>query len=97
MVAIKLIRLQNAHARHLELVEREIEVLQRAEEKKHPNIVSFEGHFKHQGIPCLVMEYCAGGTLFHRIRDLKNRDKFLKEEEFISYLAQISAGVEVRR
>lgn len=95
VVAIKLIRLQNAHARHLELVEREIEVLQRAEEKKHPNIVSFRGHFKHQGIPCLVMEYCAGGTLFHRIRDLKNRDKFLKEEEFISYLAQISAGVEV--
>lgn len=94
-LAIKLINIQNANARHWELVEREIEVLVKAEKKKHPNIVSFHGHFKHDGIPCLVMEYCAGGTLYHKIRALKTEGKIMKEEDFISYLTQIASAVEV--
>lgn len=94
-LAIKLIDIQNSNARHWEMVEREIEVLQRAEEKKHPNIVSFNGHFKHNGVPCLVMEYCGGGTLYQKIRDLKTEGKFIKEEDFMSYLTQIASAVEV--
>lgn len=94
-LAIKLIDIQNSNARHWEMVEREIEVLQRAEEKKHPNIVSFYGHFKHNGVPCLVMEYCGGGTLYQKIRDLKTEGKFIKEEDFMSYLTQIASAVEV--
>lgn len=94
-LAIKLIDIQNSNARHWEMVEREIEVLERAEEKKHPNIVSFYGHFKHNGVPCLVMEYCGGGTLYQKIRDLKTEGKFIKEEDFMSYLTQIASAVEV--
>lgn len=94
-LAIKLIEIQNSNARHWEMVEREIEVLERAEEKKHPNIVSFYGHFKYNGVPCLVMEYCGGGTLYQKIRDLKTEGKIIKEEDFMSYLTQIASAVEV--
>lgn len=46
------------------MVEREIEVLERVEEKKYFNIVFFYGYFKYNGVFCLVMEYCGGGMLY---------------------------------
>ncbi|XP_062598400.1 serine/threonine-protein kinase Nek4-like [Saccostrea cucullata] len=93
--AVKLIHIKGDTSRHWELVEREVEVLQKAEEKKHPNIVSFKEYFKHNTVPCVVMEYCGGGTLYQKIRDLKKEGKVINEEEFISILQQIALGVEV--
>ncbi|XP_048738726.2 serine/threonine-protein kinase Nek4-like isoform X3 [Ostrea edulis] len=93
--AVKLIHVKGANDRHWELVEREVEVSRKAEERKHPNIVSFKEHFKQDGVPCVVMEYCGGGTLYQKIRNLKREDKTIHEDEFISILQQIASGVEV--
>jgi serine/threonine protein kinase len=92
---VKLIHVKGAKDRHWELVEREVEVFQKAEERKHPNIVSFIEYFKHDEVPCVVMEYCGGGTLYEKIRNLKREDKTIDEDDFISILHQIASGVEV--
>ena len=87
--------MKGAKDRHKELVEREVDLLQQVEAKKNPNIVTFKETFTKGDDPCVVMEYCDGGTLYEKIRDLKKQNKTMCEEEFIDTLQQIVNGVEV--
>ena len=87
--------MKGAKDRHKELVEREVDLLQHVEAKNNPNIVAFKEKFTQGDDPCVVMEYCDGGTLYEKIRDLKKQNKTMCEEEFIDTLQQIVCGVEV--
>ncbi|XP_048837855.1 serine/threonine-protein kinase Nek3 [Brienomyrus brachyistius] len=57
---------------------------------KHPNIVAFRDSFEAGGHLYIVMEYCAGGDLLHRIKQQKNTP--FPPEMILSWFAQMCVG-----
>ncbi len=58
---------------------------------RHPNIVEIETVFYENSIPCIVMEYIQGETLWDRV---KNRG-VLTETEALTYIKQIGSALKV--
>jgi len=49
---------------------------------KHPNIVSYIDSFEEMGNLCIVMDYCEGGDLHHKLQSLKGQ--FISEDQVFS-------------
>ncbi|KAM6946081.1 serine/threonine-protein kinase Nek3 [Aplochiton taeniatus] len=57
---------------------------------KHPNIVAFRESFEADGHLYIVMEYCSGGDLLHRIKEQKTT--LLQVEDILKWFAHMCAG-----
>jgi serine/threonine protein kinase len=86
-VAIKVIKKKNMSLKELELQKREIEVLKICQ---HPNVIRMLDVFENPEYIYIVLEYCAGGDLFHY---LDKRD-FKIHEDLARHIAhQIAAAI----
>ncbi|XP_028857573.1 serine/threonine-protein kinase Nek3 isoform X2 [Denticeps clupeoides] len=57
---------------------------------QHPNIVAFRDAFEADGSLYIVMEFCGGGDLLHRIRQQKN--VLFTEDVILKWFSQMCAG-----
>ncbi|MED6276814.1 hypothetical protein CHARACLAT_006780 [Characodon lateralis] len=57
---------------------------------KHPSIVAFREVFEADGLLCIVMEYCSGGDLLHKIQ-LQKSSQFTVDN-ILKWFAQMCAG-----
>ncbi|XP_048738713.1 serine/threonine-protein kinase Nek4-like isoform X2 [Ostrea edulis] len=89
--AVKEINFKKANSKELEHLAREEDILKSLCEQRHENIVQYIESFKINTILYLVMEYCAGGSLYQYLRE---RNTGLDENEFKTYLEQILNGVQ---
>jgi serine/threonine protein kinase len=91
-LAVKEIDFKKANSKELEHLTREEAILRSLCEHRHENIVQYIDSFKINTVLYLVMEYCAGGSLYQYLRQ---RNNGLDENEFRVYLEQILNGVQV--
>lgn len=92
-LAIKCINLgaANYNSTQKRWLDREINILNDPDLKKHPNIVRYVEYFTHENFLCIVMDYYEGGNLYAYIRKRKS----IQESTFMEYLDQLSNGLEV--
>ncbi|XP_030007836.1 serine/threonine-protein kinase Nek3 isoform X2 [Sphaeramia orbicularis] len=57
---------------------------------RHPNIVAFREAFEADDLLCIVMEYCSGGDLLHRIQQQKTAQFCV--DDILKWFAQMCAG-----
>ncbi|XP_077396668.1 serine/threonine-protein kinase Nek3 isoform X2 [Festucalex cinctus] len=57
---------------------------------KHENIVAFHETFEADDLLCIVMEYCSGGDMLHRIRQQKSKQ--FRIDDILKWFAQMCAG-----
>ncbi|XP_019742953.1 serine/threonine-protein kinase Nek3 isoform X2 [Hippocampus comes] len=57
---------------------------------KHENIVAFHEAFEADDLLCIVMEYCSGGDMLHRIREQKTKQFCI--DDILKWFAQMCAG-----
>ncbi|XP_077421866.1 serine/threonine-protein kinase Nek3 isoform X2 [Vanacampus margaritifer] len=57
---------------------------------KHDNIVAFHETFEDDDLLCIVMEYCRGGDMLHRIRQQKSKQFCI--DDILKWFAQMCAG-----
>ncbi|VDI62163.1 NIMA (never in mitosis gene a)-related kinase [Mytilus galloprovincialis] len=91
-LAIKCINLgaANYNSTQKRWLDREINILNDPDLKKHPNIVRYVEYFTHENFLCIVMDYYEGGNLYAYIRKRKS----IQESAFMEYLDQLSNGLE---
>ncbi|KAL4492626.1 hypothetical protein ABPG72_007739 [Tetrahymena utriculariae] len=70
----------------LHLFRRELEILKSLD---HPNVIKFYETYQDKKYFHLVMEYCSGGELLHRIA----QDKMASEEKMVKIMKKIFLGV----
>ncbi|CAC5373797.1 NEK1_4_5 [Mytilus coruscus] len=91
-LAIKRINLVAANVNETQKrwLDREINILNDPDLKKHPNIVRYVEYFTQDNFLCIVMDYYEGGSLYAYIRKRKS----IPESTFMEYLDQLSNGLE---
>lgn len=90
-LALKRINLFTASETQRKWLDREINILNDPDLKRHPNIVKYIEYFIHSNFLCIVMDFYEGGTLHSYIRK-KNP---ISESIFMEYFEQITQGLEV--
>uniref|UniRef100_A0A061R280 non-specific serine/threonine protein kinase n=1 Tax=Tetraselmis sp. GSL018 TaxID=582737 RepID=A0A061R280_9CHLO len=74
-----------------EQVLNEVEMMKRA--GWHPNLVSYKGHFyTAEGVLCIVMGYCEGGTLAELLRSM-DPGVSLAEEQIMDWFIQLALAI----
>ncbi|CAF2601961.1 unnamed protein product [Rotaria sp. Silwood2] len=58
------------------------------------HIVKFHESFLENDCLCIVTEYCEGGDLDHRIKELKKQNRKLEEDQVVEWLIQILIAVQ---
>eukprot|EP00920_Eleutheroschizon_duboscqi_P019434 GHVT01046010.1.p1 GENE.GHVT01046010.1~~GHVT01046010.1.p1 ORF type:complete len:915 (+),score=188.13 GHVT01046010.1:2018-4762(+) len=94
LFVVKVIDTSAMSTEELEHAEREAEFLRRC--SAHPSVVDFVDSFRipnFSGSSAIVMEYCEGGDLFNRLRDLQQKGKALSEEELLRWIYQVADGL----
>ncbi|XP_034024337.1 serine/threonine-protein kinase Nek3 isoform X2 [Thalassophryne amazonica] len=59
---------------------------------KHPNIVAFRETFEFGDLLCIIMEYCSGGDLLHRIQ--KQKALQFSADDILKWFSQMCAGTQ---
>nr|XP_033782552.1 serine/threonine-protein kinase Nek4 isoform X2 [Geotrypetes seraphini] len=87
---IKKLHLQNASSRERKAAEQEAQLLSQL---KHPNIVTYRESWEGEdGLLYIVMGFCEGGDLYHRIKE--QRGKFLEESQVVEWFVQIAMALQ---
>merc|ERR1719197_429261 len=60
---------------------------------KHPYIVRYRESFLEDGWLCIVMDYCEGGDLHVRIKEAKQRNRPIPEEQVARWLTQATLAL----
>ncbi|MGK7930343.1 MAG: SUMF1/EgtB/PvdO family nonheme iron enzyme [Microcystaceae cyanobacterium] len=81
----KIQRRDTEYEKYLKRFKKEGQRLARFGEKPHPNIVQVTDYFEEASLPCLVMDYVDGETLFEVIR----RRGAIPEGEMVGWIKQI--------
>lgn len=90
-LALKMINLSAANTKQRNWLDREINILNDPNLKKHPNIVKYIEYFIHSHFLCIVMDFYEGGTLYSYIR----KKKPISESTFMEFFEQITQSIEV--
>ena len=90
-VALKRINLFTASETQRKWLDREINILNDPDLKRHPNVVKYIEYFIHSNFLCIVMDFYEGGTLYSYIR----KKKPISESIFMEFFEQITQGLEV--
>lgn len=89
---IKKMNLRNAPCKERKAAEQEAQLLSSL---KHPNIVAYKGSWEGEdGLLYIVMSYCEGGDLYHKLKDQKGKP--LSESQVVEWFVQISMALQVR-
>ncbi|XP_053577005.1 serine/threonine-protein kinase Nek4 isoform X2 [Bombina bombina] len=87
---IKKLNLQNAPRRERKAAEQEAQLLSRL---KHPNIVAYKESWEGEdGLLYIVMGYCEGGDLYHKLKEQKG--KLLAESQVVDWFVQIAMALQ---
>ncbi|XP_030061949.1 serine/threonine-protein kinase Nek4 isoform X2 [Microcaecilia unicolor] len=87
---IKKLHLQNTSSRERKAAEQEAQLLSQL---KHPNIVTYRESWEGEdGLLYIVMGFCEGGDLYHRLKD--QRGKFLEESQVVEWFVQIAMALQ---
>eukprot|EP00127_Corallochytrium_limacisporum_P001492 Clim_evm12s60 gene=Clim_evmTU12s60 len=76
--------------RVLEDVKREIKIMRKLD---HQNIIRFKSAFEDKDTMKIVMEYVSGGNLDEELRERRQKDNFLSEEDVAIVFGQLCIGV----
>ncbi|XP_072277140.1 serine/threonine-protein kinase Nek4 [Pyxicephalus adspersus] len=87
---IKKLNLRNAPRRERKAAEQEAQLLSKL---KHPNIVAYKESWEGgDGLLYIVMGYCEGGDLYHKLKDQKA--KLLPESQVVEWFVQIAMALQ---
>ncbi|KAM3915087.1 serine/threonine-protein kinase Nek4 [Leptodactylus fuscus] len=87
---IKKLSLRNAPRRERKAAEQEAQLLSQL---KHPNIVAYKESWEaDDGFLYIVMSFCEGGDLYHKLKEQKN--KLLPESQIVEWFVQIAMALQ---
>ncbi|NXE22896.1 NEK4 kinase, partial [Ardeotis kori] len=87
---IKKLNLKNASSRERKAAEQEAQLLSQL---KHPNIVTYRESWQGEdGLLYIVMGFCEGGDLYHRLKEQKG--KLLPENQVVEWFVQIAMALQ---
>ncbi|XP_010017542.1 PREDICTED: LOW QUALITY PROTEIN: serine/threonine-protein kinase Nek4, partial [Nestor notabilis] len=87
---IKRLNLKNASSRERKAAEQEAQLLSQL---KHPNIVTYRESWQGEdGLLYIVMGFCEGGDLYHKLKDQKG--KLLPENQVVEWFVQIAMALQ---
>ncbi|NXP51894.1 NEK4 kinase, partial [Heliornis fulica] len=87
---IKTLNLKNASRRERRAAEQEAQLLSQL---KHPNIVTYRESWQGEdGLLYIVMGFCEGGDLYHRLKEQKG--KLLPENQVVEWFVQIAMALQ---
>ncbi|KAM5148276.1 serine/threonine-protein kinase Nek4 isoform 2-T2 [Mantella aurantiaca] len=87
---IKKMNLRNAPRKERKAAEQEAQLLSTL---KHPNIVAYKGSWEGEdGLLYIVMSYCEGGDLYHKLKDQKG--KLVPESQVVEWFVQIAMALQ---
>ncbi|KFZ64720.1 Serine/threonine-protein kinase Nek4, partial [Antrostomus carolinensis] len=87
---IKKLNLKNASNRERKAAEQEAQLLSQL---KHPNIVTYRESWQGEdGLLYIVMGFCEGGDLYHRLKEQKG--KLLPENQVVEWFVQIAMALQ---
>ncbi|XP_072203622.1 serine/threonine-protein kinase Nek4 isoform X2 [Excalfactoria chinensis] len=87
---IKKLNLKHASSRERKAAEQEAQLLSQL---KHPNIVAYRESWQGEdGLLYIVMGYCEGGDLYHRLKEQKG--KLLPENQVVEWFVQIAMALQ---
>ncbi|NXL87635.1 NEK4 kinase, partial [Alectura lathami] len=87
---IKKLNLKNASSRERKAAEQEAQLLSQL---KHPNIVAYRESWQGEdGLLYIVMGFCEGGDLYHRLKEQKG--KLLPESQVVEWFVQIAMALQ---
>ncbi|XP_072433229.1 serine/threonine-protein kinase Nek5-like isoform X2 [Chiloscyllium punctatum] len=87
-VVVKEIKTAKMHQKEREAALKEVTLM---DKMKHPNIVKFLDSFEESQSLFIVMEYCDGGDLMHRIN--MQHGVYFTEEQVLDWFVQICLGL----
>ncbi|XP_034546795.1 serine/threonine-protein kinase Nek6-like [Notolabrus celidotus] len=89
--AVKKIKIEENKANKTQrTILQEAEIIRRLE---HPNIVTCSDVFVNDGLICIVMNYCDGGTLDDKVKGRRTMD-FFTEESVMGWFVQVATAVD---
>lgn len=89
---IKKLNLKHASSRERKAAEQEAQLLSQL---KHPNIVAYRESWQGEdGLLYIVMGFCEGGDLYHRLKEQKG--KLLPENQVVEWFVQIAMALQVK-
>ncbi|XP_032860489.2 serine/threonine-protein kinase Nek4 isoform X3 [Tyto alba] len=87
---IKKLNLKNASNRERKAAEQEAQLLSQL---KHPNIVTYRESWQGEdGLLYIVMGFCEGGDLYHKLKEQKGR--LLPENQVVEWFVQIAMALQ---
>ncbi|NXN94713.1 NEK4 kinase, partial [Rhinopomastus cyanomelas] len=87
---IKKLNLKNASHRERKAAEQEAQLLSQL---KHPNIVTYRESWQGEdGLLYIVMGFCEGGDLYHKLKEQKGR--LLPESQVVEWFVQIAMALQ---
>ncbi|NXC12684.1 NEK4 kinase, partial [Corythaeola cristata] len=87
---IKKLNLKNASHRERKAAEQEAQLLSQL---KHPNIVTYRESWQGEdGLLYIVMGFCEGGDLYHKLKEQKGR--LLPENQVVEWFVQIAMALQ---
>ncbi|XP_069499267.1 serine/threonine-protein kinase Nek4 [Ambystoma mexicanum] len=87
---IKKLNLRNASIRERKAAEQEAQLLSRL---KHPNIVAYRESWEGEnGLLYIVMDFCEGGDLYHKLKEQKGM--LLDEKQVVEWFVQITMALQ---
>ncbi|XP_065605652.1 serine/threonine-protein kinase Nek4 isoform X1 [Cyrtonyx montezumae] len=87
---IKKLNLKHASSRERRAAEQEAQLLSQL---KHPNIVAYRESWQGEdGLLYIVMGFCEGGDLYHRLKEQKG--KLLPESQVVEWFVQIAMALQ---
>ncbi|XP_042679227.1 serine/threonine-protein kinase Nek4 isoform X3 [Centrocercus urophasianus] len=87
---IKKLNLKHASSRERKAAEQEAQLLSQL---KHPNIVAYRESWQGEdGLLYIVMGFCEGGDLYHRLKEQKG--KLLPENQVVEWFVQIAMALQ---
>ncbi|XP_040537610.1 serine/threonine-protein kinase Nek4 isoform X2 [Gallus gallus] len=87
---IKKLSLKHASSRERKAAEQEAQLLSQL---KHPNIVAYRESWQGEdGLLYIVMGFCEGGDLYHRLKEQKG--KLLPENQVVEWFVQIAMALQ---
>ncbi|XP_068107973.1 serine/threonine-protein kinase Nek4 [Hyperolius riggenbachi] len=87
---IKKLNLRNASQRERKAAEQEAQLLSKL---KHPNIVAYKESWEGgDGLLYIVMGFCEGGDLYHKLKDQKG--KLYPERQVVEWFVQIAMALQ---
>uniref|UniRef100_A0A6A7GA08 non-specific serine/threonine protein kinase n=1 Tax=Hirondellea gigas TaxID=1518452 RepID=A0A6A7GA08_9CRUS len=90
LLVLKEISLANLSDEHIEKALQEVVVLRHL---RHKHIVSYVESFESGQCLYIVMEFCAGGDLDHRIRQAIKMKQWFQEDRILTWFCQIASAL----